>query len=199
MAGVSLKVRRLAVGDYEVEREWTMERKTVRDFAVSLADGRLFRQAAHLTRCSAGRVLLLEGPESSVAESGVSREAWQGALLALGLAFHLPVLRSVDAEETVRMLVYAARQVRRQRESVFVPVGRRPRTLERQRLRVLATLPGVGAHRARLLLEHFGSIESVVLATGEELRGVQGIGEQTAQRIRSLVVGQGVGGGQGTR
>jgi len=195
---VRLELRRLAVGDYEVEREWAVERKTVSDFAASLADGRLFSQAARLARCSAGRVLILEGPEISIADTGVSPEAWQGALLALGLAFHLPVLRSADAGETVRLLVYAARQVRRQREGVFVPVGRRPRTLERQRLRILAALPGVGSHRARLLLEHFGSVEAVILATEEELMDVPGIGGQTAQRIRKLVAGQGASGGRGT-
>jgi ERCC4-type nuclease len=177
----------LATGDYEVEGEWTFERKTIPDFAASLIDGRLFCQAARLGRCLGGRAVILEGPEDQCPDTGVSREAWQGALISLGLAFHLPVLRSVDADETVRLLLYAAGQVSRHRDTVFIPLRRRARALERQRLLVLAALPGVGAHRARLLLEHFGSIESVILADQEDLTEVRGIGPHTAHQIRALV------------
>ena len=99
----------------------------------------------------------------------------------------MPVLRTGDESETARLLVYAARQVVRQREVVFVAVQRRARTLWRQRLRVLAAIPGVGAHRARMLLDHFGSIEAAVLAGVEELAEVPGVGPQTAARIRKVV------------
>ncbi|MCL4181674.1 MAG: nuclease [Verrucomicrobia bacterium] len=182
---VRLEVGRLEVGDYEVEGEWRFERKTVADFGASLLDGRLFRQAHRLAQCPGGRALILEGSEADL--SGISRESWQGALVSLGLAFQLPVLRSEDASETVRLLVYAGRQVMRQREVVFVAVPRRARTLLRQRLRVLSAIPGVGARRARMLLEHFGSIEAVVLAGVEELAEVRGVGPQTAARIRKVV------------
>ena len=182
---LKLEVRRLDVGDYEVEDAWCFERKTVQDFALSLVDGRLFRQAHRLAQFPGGRALILEGNQTD--ESGVTREAWQGALVSLGLAYQLPVLRSDDVEETTRLLIYAARQLTRQRETVFVPIRRRARTLERQRIQVLAALPGVGAHRARLLLKHFGSIEAVVLAGEDELIGVQGIGPRTAGRVRKVV------------
>ena len=184
-ADVRLEIRHLTAGDYEVENEWIFERKTVQDFALSVVDGRLFSQARRLARCPAGRALIVEGMETE--NSCVSHEAWQGAMVSLGLAFQLPVLRSENAEETVRLLRFAAQQARRQRETVFVPARRRPRTLERQRIVVLAALPGVGAHRARLLLEHFGSVEAVVLAGEEELTEVVGIGSQTARGIRKVV------------
>jgi ERCC4-type nuclease len=182
---VRLEIRRLPVGDYEVESEWLLERKTVQDFAVSLVDGRLFRQAHRLAGYPSGRALILEGGESEV--QGISRESWQGALVTLGLKFQLPVLRSEDAEETVRLLIYAARQVTRQRETVFVPARRRPRTLLRQRVQLLAALPGIGAHRAQLLLEHFGSVEAVMLAGVDDLVEVRGIGPHTAARVRRVV------------
>ena len=117
----------------------------------------------------------------------MSREAWQGALVSLGLALQLPVLRSRDADETARLLLYAARQAARQREAVFLPVRRRARTLEWQRVQVLAALPGVGACRARSLLEHFGSIEAVMLAAEDELVEVSEIGPRTAGHIRKVV------------
>jgi DNA excision repair protein ERCC-4 len=185
MPDVRLQIRHLKIGDFEVENEWLFERKTTQDFAVSLVDGRLFSQAYKLARHPGGRALILEGPENVV--TGISREAWQGAMISLNLAFQLPVLRSADPAETTRLLRYAAGQASRERDSVIIPVRRRPRTLERQRVRVLAGLPGVGAHRARQLLNHFGSIEAIVLAGVEELTEVMGIGPHTATTIRRVV------------
>jgi len=52
LAEVNLQVRCLEVGDYEVQAAWRFERKTVRDFVVSLADGRLFHWLFNC-RCSA--------------------------------------------------------------------------------------------------------------------------------------------------
>jgi DNA excision repair protein ERCC-4 len=185
MPDVRLQIRHLKTGDFEVEGQWIFERKTVQDFALSLVDGRLFSQAYGLARYPGGRALILEGPENAV--TGISREAWQGAMISLSLAFQLPVLRSADPAETTQLLRYAAGQASRERDSVVIPARRRPRTLERQRLRVLAGLPGVGAYRARLLLNHFGSIEAVVLAGTDELTEVNGIGPHTAKTIRRVV------------
>ncbi|MDH7503751.1 MAG: ERCC4 domain-containing protein [Verrucomicrobiota bacterium] len=91
---VQLEVRRLSVGDYEVGTEWVFERKTIHDFAASLADGRLFHQVARLARCPNGSALILEGPDQVRAETGISPGAWQGTLISIGLAFRLPVIRS---------------------------------------------------------------------------------------------------------
>lgn len=185
MPDVRLQIRRLKAGDFEVEGQWLFERKTVQDFAVSLVDGRLFSHAYGLGRYPGGRALILEGPEDEV--TGVSREAWQGAMISLSLTFQLLVLRSAGPTETTRLLRYAAGQASRERNSLVIPARRRPRTLERQRVRVLAGLPGVGVHRARQLLEHFGSIEGVILAGIDELTEVNGIGLHTATTIRRVV------------
>ena len=45
---VSLTVTRLSLGDYRVDDELCVERKTLPDLAGSIADGRLFRQASRL-------------------------------------------------------------------------------------------------------------------------------------------------------
>ncbi|MDH7503752.1 MAG: helix-hairpin-helix domain-containing protein [Verrucomicrobiota bacterium] len=57
---------------------------------------------------------------------------------------------------------------------------------------MLTALPQIGPHRARLLLNHFGSIVAVVQAASEELMEVRGIGEQIAREIRAFVAGDGV-------
>ena len=48
-------------------------------------------------------------------------------------------------------------------------------------------LPDVGSKKARALLNHFGSIERVITASEDELRGVPFIGNKTATMIREIV------------
>ena len=45
-----VRMGRLATGDYLIDDEVLVERKTVADFAASLVDGRLFPQAARLAQ-----------------------------------------------------------------------------------------------------------------------------------------------------
>jgi DNA processing protein len=49
----------------------------------------------------------------------------------------------------------------------------------------IALVEGVGAHRLARLIERFGSAEAVLAARPVELRGLRGIGEELAGRIRA--------------
>jgi ERCC4-type nuclease len=111
------------------------------------------------------------------------RESLQGALITLIVFLGLPVLRSLDPRETVRLMLYAARQGRAMATGALPRRGKRPRGKLRTQLHILQGLPGVGPERARLLLEAFGSVEAVLSASEEALRSVDGIGLSTAERI----------------
>lgn len=58
-----VKLVRLHVGDYLIDDEILIERKTTADFSTSLIDGRLFRQAYRLAHCRWRPVLIIEGPD----------------------------------------------------------------------------------------------------------------------------------------
>ena len=45
---VDVGIRRLSVGDYQIGSRVIVERKTLKDFAVSIVDGRLFKQMIRL-------------------------------------------------------------------------------------------------------------------------------------------------------
>jgi ERCC4-type nuclease len=184
---VECVVERLAVADYRVEERVLVERKTIADFAASLVDGRLFAQAAKLVRQAERAVLILEGTGGALAMPGVSREALQGALIAIGVFHGIAVLRSADAEKTARLLVHLGRQVRRFARGGLPRPGYRPKGKRARQLFLLQGLPGVGPERAARLLERFGSVEAVVQAPPEALAEVEGIGEKTAARIRWAV------------
>jgi len=48
--GISITVKNLKVGDFIINDEIAIERKTTQDFAQSIIDGRLFRQAENMKK-----------------------------------------------------------------------------------------------------------------------------------------------------
>ena len=69
----------------------------------------------------------------------------------------------------------------------------RQRRDARARESIFDTLEGVGPARRRALLRHFGSAESVLAATQEELEGVPGVPAKTARRIYAQLHKTGAG------
>lgn len=183
-ADTSVEVRRLATGDFLVAENIVVERKTLVDFAVSVVDGRLFRQSAAIAAGVRRGVVILEGTSSSIGEMGVPREALQGALITVSVFYGLAVLRARDTAETARLLVYLGQQARRFARGALPRPGYRPKGQRARQLFILQGLPGVGPGRAKTLLDHFGSVEAVAKAATDDLAAVTGIGEATARRIR---------------
>ncbi|MFA5058032.1 MAG: ERCC4 domain-containing protein [Opitutaceae bacterium] len=183
LAGVEIEVRRLAAGDDWVEDRFAVERKTLRDFARSVIDARLFKQAAALAHGAAHGILILEGTGADLRDTGISREALQGALITVGVFYGLAVLRARDAAETARLLVYLGRQAQAFAQGALTRPGYRPKGRRARQLFLLQGLPGVGPGRAARLLDRFGSVQAVTAATAAELT-VAGIGDTLATRIR---------------
>ena len=184
---VSVEVRRLETGDYLVDDAVRFERKRLADFAASLVDGRLFGQALRLSGACGRPVIILEGSSRDLAGCGVRREAMQGALICLGIVLGIAVLRAANAWETARLIAWTAGQISRNATGVPRRYGHRPRGRRRRQLFVLQGLPGVGPERSARLLDAFGSVQEVMMASAECLAQVQGIGPGIASRIRWLV------------
>jgi ERCC4-type nuclease len=181
--GVSIEVQRLELGDYKVDGQLLVERKTLKDLTESIKDGRLFRQAYHLMESPLRSFIILEGTNIDLNASGMRREAIQGALITLSVYLGIPLLRARDAQESVRLMLYAARQGRAFATGAYPRHGKRPRGKRRTQLHILQGLPSVGPERARRLLETFETVEGVLTASEEALSSVDGIGPNTAQSI----------------
>ncbi len=185
--GCRVETMPLSLGDYELESLLIVERKTLPDFATSVIDGRLFKQAARLAAVPSASVLILEGTGKDAERCPLSREAMQGALISLSLIYHIPILRSMSQEESARLMLYAAEQIQRTRSGSFHRPGYRPKGLRKQKLFLLQGIPGIGPRRAEKLLDHFGTIEQIITAGEHELQQVDEIGPAAAQKIRMLV------------
>ncbi|MBM3320439.1 MAG: nuclease [Candidatus Eisenbacteria bacterium] len=187
MKDVHVEIRRLRIGDYLVAGRVLFERKTLADFAVSLIDGRLFRQSAWLAYQILPAVYIVEGEACDAMRCGVSREAIQGALVTLSVIYGFPVIRTTDPKESARLISYACDQIDRARREAIARPGYRPKGKRKRQLFILQGLPQVGPVRARLLLDAFGSVRGVFLAGQDELRRLKGIGEGTAEAIEWAV------------
>jgi DNA excision repair protein ERCC-4 len=181
-----VRLARLRVGDYLIDDEVLIERKTVADFAASLVDGRLFPQAARLARDGHRTLVLIEGPPAPSIPD-VHPHAVQGALVSMAAMWRLPVLHTVDADDSLRVMRFPASQVRTGREQVLCRFGRKPKRLASRRLFLLQGLPGVGPALASRLLKQLGSVRSVVTADINSVQQVRGVGPKKATRILELV------------
>ncbi|PZN71438.1 MAG: nuclease [Candidatus Methylumidiphilus alinenensis] len=187
--GVEVTVSRLELGDYLLNNRLLFERKTMRDFAASLQDGRLFDQGIRLAASPLHKAIILEGNARDLASCGIGREALQGALITLTLFLGIPLLRAIDPQETAKLMLYADLQFDRiaGQAAPKLFAGKRPRGKRKTQQRILQSLPGIGPSTADKLLEHFGSVEAVLAADGPALQGVEGIGAVRAKAIRWAV------------
>ena len=185
--GACLTTQRLRLGDYCLDDALLIERKTLADLAVSIIDGRLFKQASRLADSMYSTCLILEGSAREASELNVSKEAIQGALVTVSLILGLPVLRATTARETAWLMLTAARQLRACRKGALKRAGYKPRGREKRKLYLLQGLPHIGKERAECLLEAFGGVQAVMDASYEELVRVKGIGRATAGNIRNIL------------
>jgi len=177
-------VRRLKLGDYLVDGRFLFERKTLTDLVAAIIDGRLFRQALKLSETKLQPALILEGTAQDFAGCGMRWEAIQGALVTVSLFCGVPLLRARTPAETVRTMLYAARQGQTFVTGALPRHGYRPRGKRARQLFILQGLPGIGPEKARRLLEHFGNVEAIINARSEELQSVEGIGNRIAEKLR---------------
>ena len=185
--GVIVEFKELAFGDYWVGDQLVVERKTMRDFAESIIDGRLFIQAGRLAQRPERVVFLLEGGISQWEGINMRRESLQGAIITLTLVYGFPLLRSLNPEESARLMIYAADQTRRVSRETIYQNRRKPKRKRSRQLRILQALPGVGPERAEQLLNKFLTVQNVISASQSDLETIGGIGPKTASAIRSVL------------
>jgi len=188
LSGVLVRIEHLAVGDYNIDGAVLVERKSAKDFAQSLMDGRLFSQAKQMADSLVRTAYILEGSSADWLGLGVSRESIQGALVTLMLIFDIPVFRSSGPVESARLIFYIGSQLAHLRDPEHVPYRQAKTKRKKSRqLRVLQGLPGIGRDRAKGLLERFKTVRACFSAPAVELMEVEGIGPKTAAAIDHVI------------
>ena len=185
--GIYMQLSRLDTGDYILNNELVIERKSAVDFIQSLVSGRLFSQCSRMVRSGMQPLILLEGNPYET-DHQIDPKALKGALLSVSASWRIPVIYSEDKVDTAELL-YMLQQQGTPKGPWIRANGIKSKRIDTQRLRMLQGLPNTGPERASRLLTHFGNIEAIVTASYKNLQKVEGIGKKTAERIRHFISG----------
>jgi DNA excision repair protein ERCC-4 len=183
---VEIEITKVSYGDYVINDAITMERKTARDFLISLIDGRLFSQVSNMKKHCIHPILLIEG---NPFKTGLDFDeaAIRGTLLSIQAIWYIPIIYSRRKEETKDIILMIGRQEEAFMDVVPLRGGYRPKRLKSRQLYILQGLPRVGPTAAKRLLEHFRSVSNAMNARVEDLVQVEGIGRASAEKIREVL------------
>ena len=187
--GVHTRLETLAVGDYILSDRVAVERKSVADFLDTLTGGdrSMFEQVRDMSRHYSRPVVVVEG-ENLYGERNVHPNAIRGALASLAVDYGASVLRTEDESDTADLLeVVASREQTKRERTVSAHGEKSAKTLSEQQEYVVESIADIGPVTAQSLLDHFGSVEAVMIAPKDDLLEVSGVGEVTAERIREIV------------
>ena len=188
-AGTDVILTTLEVGDYIVSDRVAIERKTDVDFLDSIIDKdrNIFGQLSDLARTYDRPVLIIEGDNLYTARQ-IHPNAIRGVLASIATGFGIPIISTRDAQDTAALIqVIAKREQVDEKRTPSLHGRKTAMTLSEQQEYIISSISNIGPVAARKLLQHFGSVESVMRAGPDELMEVESIGPKTAQRIREVV------------
>ena len=186
---IDISLETLDVGDYVLSDRVVVERKSVADFVDSLVGGdrSVFEQVGAMARHYSRPIVVVEG-EGLYEQRDIHPNAIRGALSSLAVDFGASVLRTESEADTTDLLaVIAGREQATADREVSVHGEKGTKTLSEQQEYVVASIAEIGPVTARSLLEEFGTVEEVMIATEDELQAADGVGQVTAERIREVI------------
>ena len=184
--GIEVTIRHLPCCDYIINNEIAIERKTGRDFLVSIVDGRLFKQAKAMKNSLPRPIFLIEGNPFQV-DMDFTPESIRGVILSLQVIWYIPVLFSKSKADTCRIFKMIGEQEQTQTNLLTLRHGYRPKKLITRQLHILQGLPNVGPLLAKRLLEYFGNVRKVMQTDMETLSTIEGIGKKKAENICNVL------------
>ncbi|MGD9277505.1 MAG: ERCC4 domain-containing protein, partial [Desulfobacterales bacterium] len=96
---ISIEIKKVPHGDYIINEVITIERKTAKDFLISIIDGRLFTQLSKLKMFCKNPILVIEGNPYNT-NLKFDRMAIKGALISAEAVWYVPVIFSRSKEDT---------------------------------------------------------------------------------------------------
>jgi len=187
--GARVEYRVLDVADY-LTGEYSVERKSVRDFIGSVFDGRLFDQAYRLSKSYDNVLLIVEGDINQRLEELKNPRWFWGGVASAVLDYEMKCFFTPDTKQTAQLIHTIGKRGEKERkkgERGAPPlIVRKPRSgeLDRVQVSIVSALPGVGPKLAAQLLTHFGSVRRVFQASATEMAVRAGIGRSRALSLR---------------
>ncbi len=130
-------------------------------------------------------MILIEGNPYST-HHNIDRQAVKGALLSVSLSWQIPVIYSGNPKDSADMLLMSGQQLIHEKINYFRR-GYKPKQINNKALFFIQGLPTVGPMIANSLLNKFGNLENIILATEDELMKIEGLGKTKAKKIRHFL------------
>jgi len=186
--GLQVEYQMLDVADYVVSPDCAVERKKERDFLKSLYSGRLFDQAHRLCETYNRPVLIIEGERPLFVRELARPRAFWGALTTLAFEYGLSVFFTADTRQTADFIyTLTKRRGLVRRRGPLIRKKLKARTLEKNQLFLVSSLPGIGPKLADRALRRFGTVRRVFSASVAELSSVHGIGRIKAEKMAEIL------------
>ncbi len=206
--GVTVIYRALDVGDYMVSSDTVVERKRIDDLAHSVFEGRFFDQVRRLKQSGLKTYMLVEGDLRYLRRVTSRYRSVEAALLTAVLYNDICVIYSRNSRHTAELIKLMAEKLQTRgmkHQQPALPTYRKyqkpkDRELSSWQLYILSSFPGIGPTLAERLLRKFGSLKAVLDASPSELSRVDGVTEEKAHLIRSIMehkYSEGGGSGEG--
>jgi len=213
---VDVIITPLPVGDYIINDQIIIERKSAEDFVSSLISKRLFQQCARLKknkpqnqddwwRDKHNILLIIEGNPYTT-NHFIKKEAIKGAILSILISWQIPVIHTKNTKDTAELLFLIAKKYAgnnklcngrvptesqfRSRSTYSSPTTSKssfPVKQKKQKIYFLEGFPGIGHQLSKRLANHFQNIESIIVASAYELTKIKGIGSKQAGLIKKFL------------
>jgi len=170
--GADIVIKKLDVADYQIGSEWGFERKRIDDLSSSIIKKRIFKQIYELVSVFIHPVIIIEGDIEKIRR--LNKEAFWGFIGYLLSYQNLKIIWTPSQLDTAILLLTVARQ---NLYGVKEPTSfykRKAHDEYEEVMRIIHSFPGVGAKRATILREVFGSIYNIINADREAMKEVLG-------------------------
>lgn len=167
--GAEINLIKLEVGDFQVGNI-ILERKTFQDFISSMLSKRLFQQLENM-QAYEKKLLILEGKDFENLEyTHLNPNALRGLILSISLDYNIPVIFTIDYQETAKYLfLLAKREMKSIQEQSFHT--RKGKTKKEKIKYIVESFSNIGPKNAEKLLRKFKTIKNIINSSQEELAG----------------------------
>lgn len=184
--GLQVEICQLKFGDFIINNQYIIERKTKDDFALSLIQKKLFNQISNLKRDDSYCPLLLIEGNPYKTQHSICREALKGALLSINVSWQLPIIYTKDQNDTSKTIALITNQCIKDELNFYRP-GYKPKTNYKKQMYFVQGLPNVGSKLAKSLISKFGSVKNIINQTESDFQKIEGIGKEKSKKIIDFI------------
>ena len=179
--GFEIEYKQLPVADYLI-RDIAVERKTINDLKSSIINKRIISQLLELKQYKQN-ILIVEGVLEEDMYRGILHEnAFRGFLISICLDYGVQMIFTQDAKDTAKYLAVLAK--RKGKKEPSIRASKIFRTEEERVQFILEGFPNIGPVSAKKLIKKFGSLKTIMNASGDELEVILG---KRAKEFRELI------------